>query len=486
MSERPNILVCLTDDHAQWALGCYGNHEVQSPTLDYLAKTGVRMANAYTPTPVCSPSRACFHTGRLASQHGVHDFLMENTGYEAIRDRDWVQDELTLAEILAEHGYQTALSGKWHLGRVFDPHPGFEDWFGLDVNQYRHRGDNVFWHNGKAVETKGYTAGLTTDHAIDFLRRRDTQRPFFLFVGYIATHSPWHSHPDRLVDRYRRSAFVDIPRNDPVYRFGRLADESLTDSRSDEQEARAQYYASVTEIDEQMARLVDELETLGLREHTLIVYTSDHGLNCGQHGIWGKGNGTRPLNMLEESIRIPMIFNHPGGRALRGEGFLAWRGLFPGLVRQEPVTHCDLFQTLLVYAGVELPADVRAARRYPGRSFAPLLEGNALPDWGENWFGEYGNLRMIRTRRYKLVRRYPDGPCELFDLVQDPRETTNLFHEVEHQLLIRELTSRLEAFFAAYEDPEKTGLRIWDLPKQNPREAWREPDLQARVASLKQ
>lgn len=454
----PNILVVMTDDHGRWAAGCYGNREVRTPTMDYLAETGVRFANAFTPTPVCSPARASFFTGRLPSQHGIHDYLREQE--PEIGERDWLAGEATLARILGEAGYQTALAGKWHCGQGARRQPGFDYWFGLGREQGVHAGAYTYLDQDQPRRLTGNKTGIITDGALAFLRGRDRERPFFLFVGPIATHSPWTGHPERLARQYRDCTFADIP-EDTVYPFGRLAGESNQAARHNPREARAQYYAAASEVDEGLGRLIDELDAQGLRERTLVVYTADHGLNCGHHGIWGKGNGTRPLNMVEESIRVPLICNHPGG-------------LFPGLVRAEPVDHCDLFQTILEYAGVALPAEAVAARRYPGRSFAPLLRGGALPDWKNATFGEYGNLRMIRTRARKLVRRYPDGPNELFDLVADPRETTNLFGAADQQPRIGELTAALDGFFARHEDPRKSGLRVRELPRHNPVEAWRE------------
>ncbi len=211
---------------------------------------------------------------------------------------------------------------------------------------------------------------------------------------------------------------------------------------------------SMKELDDCWMRL----EAQGIRDSTLVIYTSDHGLNCGQHGIWGKGNGTLPLNMVEESIRIPLIFNQPDR-------------LYGHQHRLEFVDHLDVFQTLVNYAGITLPS--RFENSYPGRSFLPLLD-NSVPisDWKDCQFGEYGNLRMVRTRTHKLIKRYPDGLAELFDLIRDPRETVNLFQYPEHKPLVDELTLRIENYFARYEDPEKSGLRGKLLPRYNGSAAW--------------
>jgi len=451
-----NILIVLNEDHGQWALGSYGNREINTPTLDYLARTGVQMDNAFTPTPVCSPARACLLTGRLSSQHGVHDYLA--SGSEVDR-QDWLGDEILLPELLANAGYQTALIGKWHLGNDNQPQAGFEYWFTHSADYpIEHGGLHRYSDQGQVITLSGYKTQILTDRAISYLRRRDADRPFFLLVSYTASHSPWNNHPERLVDQYRQCRFEDIP-EDVLYPFGKQNLESTFDSRQNPHEGQAQYYASVSQVDEAVGRIMDELEATGLRASTLLIFTSDHGLNCGQHGIWGKGNGTIPLNMVEESIRIPLIFNQPGA-------------LFGGQHRREFVDHCDIFQTLVEYAGVEPP--FRGENYYPGRSFLPLLD-NSRPvvDWRDSQFGEYGDLRMVRTTTHKLIRRYLQGSGELFDLRHDPRETVNLLYDPDMRPLVERLTSLIEAYFSRYEDPLKSGLRVRDLPKHNTTEAWR-------------
>ena len=462
MDRAPNILLFLTDDHAQWANGCYGNREIQTPNLDYLAETGALMANAYTPTPVCSPGRACLLTGRFASQHGLHDYLGAAPGAD-VDGYPWMAEEKLLPEILHDSGYSTYLSGKWHMGSENHPQGGFDHTFTHGhAYPFTHGGPRTFYEDGEPIDMDGYKTRIYTERAIRYLREHDPSRPFYLQVSYIATHNPWAGHPERLVEHYRKGTFDELP-TDETYPFGIQNLESTFDTRLDPHEARAQYYAAVSQIDEGVGQILDELEALGLLENTLVIYTSDHGLNCGHHGIWGKGNGTLPLNMVEESVRIPMLIRHPGAR-------------LGAQRRVEFVDHTDLFQTVLDLAGVNLDAGFREVRNYPGRSFAPLLTHNTpLADWKGVQIGEYGDVRMIRDRRYKLVRRYPDGPNELFDLRTDPRENMNRFDNPANAPVVARLTEKLDAFFERYADPVKSGLNVKNLPIHNSTESWRDP-----------
>lgn len=452
--EQPNILLVLTDDHAQWAAGCYGNSELRTPTMDHLARTGVRMQNAFTPTPVCSPARACLLTGRLASQHGMHDYLSE----ESTRQAPWLQHETLLQQHLNAAGYRTGMVGKWHLGPAEEPAAGFDYWYSHQAPTPEAQAYESPWPKS-TTRAQGYNPHAITDHAIEFLRSCEADRPFFLHVGYFATHSPWWGHPERLVEPYRQAAFTDIP-DDPTYPFGRLAAESLYPTRADPREALAQYYASVTEIDEQLGRLLDELHAQGSHESTLVVYTSDHGLNTGHHGIWGKGNGTQPYNMVEESIRVPLLLSQPGS-------------LLGRQVRAEPVTHLDTHATLLDHAGITIDCQTAQQRRFPGRSFRDAALGKSLPDWPQLTFGEYGDLRMVRDRRFKLIRRDRNEGDQLFDLDTDPRESTNLIHDPDQHERVAQLDTALEQYFSTYEEPEHTGRRVLQLAPHNHDEAWR-------------
>lgn len=447
----PNIVVFFSDDHAQWALPSYGNSEIIAPALNYLAETGTQMNNAFTPCPVCSPARASFWTGLYPSQHGVHDHLAEDDA--AVQATDWLAGIPTLAQRLQAVGYTTALCGKWHCGSGEIPKPGFDYWYSAWRKTPKNFGrSNLYSDQGSVRSRRGHDTRIINEAALDFLRNREPGKPFFLFVGYATTHNPWLGRAERLVAQYRRADFFDIP-GDAPYPFGEVGDHPSPPA--DAHEARAQYYAAVSMIDEGVGALLDELDAQEANENTLVVYTADHGLNLGHHGIWGKGNGSQPLNMLDESIRVPLLCKLPGMIPARAR-------------RAEFVTHCDLSMTLLDFAGA-LPNDLSD---FPGRSFRSILQGGDS-DWRDCYFGEYGTTRVIRDQQYKLVKRYAGGENLLHDLLNDPRETVNLIDDPAQYDRVARMTQQLGEFFAQYESPEHRGTLGDQLPTHNRREAWR-------------
>ena len=452
MAEHPNILLFITDDHGQWASGPYGNREIRTPSLDRLAASGVVMENAFTPTPVCSPARASLLTGLTSSQHGIHDYIAMSF------DRgNWLENVETLPQLLQKAGYRTGLAGKWHLGNEDRPAPGFSSWFSVgSAYPLLHFGTRAYCDQGQMAPISGYTDAIIADRAAAFVRETDG-RPFFLLVSLTATHSPWEGHPQRLVDLYRDADFADIPPRES-YPFGEQALESLSVDRRLEREACAEYYAAVSHVDEIVGRLLDVVEVNGQMDNTLVAYSSDHGLNCGHHGIWGKGNATLPQNMLEESIRTPLL--------------LSWPSVLPaGTRRDQLVDHLDLFQTLAAVAEADLPP----MSDYPGQNMMPLLtDSEAGKSWRNVQFGEYGPMRMARTRNHKLVRRHPDGPHELFDLTADPRECRDLIDSPAHCSLAAHLSDLIATHFDRYTTAGKSGLLGAELPQHNMTEAWRQ------------
>lgn len=447
MNERPNILVVFNDDHGQWALPAYGNSELRTPSVDELAARGAVLENAFTPVPVCSPARASFMTGLLPTQHGLHDYLNSSPKFGG---RAWMRDFTTLPQTLQSAGYHTGLSGKWHIGQDFQPQPGFNEWFAL-AGDYpiHHRQANRFCDNGTLCTPPGYLTQLIADRTVSFLRDRPKEKPFFHFTGFYATHSPWEDQPNRLVALYRDATFKDIPSADRVFE-GEIRNIELPDaSEADRRKAKAQYYAAVTAIDEALGRILDCLDAAGDLGNTLIVFTSDHGLCLDHHGIWGKGNATSPQNMIEESIRIPMILSGPNIPAGSRSGVFA--------------DHLDLYQTLVTAAGAEPPDG-----RYAGSSLWPVLNGSAL-DWRDAQFGEYGTARMIRTETHKLIARFDNRRDTLFDLRHG--EGRNLIDDEPG--IASGLRARLIAHFDQFEDQPPKADDFFGEPRFNPFEAWR-------------
>lgn len=462
MERRPDILLFLTDDHGAWALGCQGNREVRSPNLDALAAAGVRFADAFTPSPVCSPARACLLTGRTPSQVGLHDWLQEAEPEYA--ERDWIAGERTLPELLAAAGYHTGLSGKWHLGRSHLTPRGLDWYFGLPGWQGDHIETYTYVEDGRPLTLTGNKSRIIADRALGFLDAAPADRPLFLQVGFIATHSPYAGQAPELEASYAGASFADIPPYLPhPWRQNEGFRQSEAYTRADLTAKYASYYAAVTEMDAQAGRLLGRLRALGRLENTLVVYASDHGLALGHAGFWGKGNSTRPLNMYEVAIRVPLIAAWPAG------------GLAGGRVVRRCIDHYDTFQAICAAAGVRPDP----ARAYPGASWLPLARGEPAA-WDDARHGEYGDLRMLRTPAHKYVRRYPAGPDELFDLRADPEERQNLAGRPEQAEAEAGLRAALERWYARHEDPALSGLRVKALPQHNRNEAWRDGLREAR------
>lgn len=433
-SERPNIVFILSDDQGSWALGCAGNDEIHTPNLDRIAAEGARFSNFFCTSPVCSPARASLLTGRIPSQHGVHDWIRGgNVGERPIQ---YLEGQMTYTELLAENGYECGLSGKWHLGDSQTPQKSFTHWY---VHQ---AGGSAYYNapmvrNGQLINEPDYLTDIITDDALAFLGRQDGSKPFYLGVHYTAPHDPWiNSHPKEIVDLYNDCAFDSCPQ-EPRHPWSIKTAPWADDQR----ENLKGYFAAVTAMDLNIGRILAKLDEMGIREQTLICFLSDNGFNCGHHGIWGKGNGTFPQNMFDTSVKVPAIFSQPGR-------------IPQGRVSDDLVSGYDFMPTLLEYVGIENPG----AEHLPGRSFVSQLlgkEGSAR----ENLviFDEYGPVRMIRTHEWKYVHRYPYGPHELYDLVHDPDERCNLVDTPEADEQRAALKANLDHWFVRYVNPARDG-----------------------------
>ena len=437
--KKTNVLFILSDDQGAWAMGCAGNPEIRTPQLDALAQHGMRFENFFCVSPVCSPARASLLTGRIPSQHGIHDYLRDGNGGCGQKAIPYLEKEVCYTDILADHGYQCALSGKWHLGDGARPQHGFEFWFSHQKGGGPYYNAPMF-RNGEPILVDGYITDVITDEAISFLRSRDKDRPFYLSVHYTAPHSPWVGcHPEAYTRLYEDCAFENCPQAEPHP----WAVTGVMPAYHDPRPHLIGYYAAITAMDANVGRLLACLEDLGVTEDTLVIFTSDNGFNCGHHGIWGKGNGTFPLKLYDTSIKVPFIVSHPGR-------------IPAGITNTCLVSAYDFFPTLLDY--LDIPC--LQGGNLPGTSFLPLLKGGRKScDRPVVVFDEYGAARMIRTENYKYIHRYPYGPNEFYDLRHDPQERSNQMDRPEFEPIIQQLRHQMEVWFCQYAMPQVDGTR---------------------------
>lgn len=452
---RPNLLFILSDDQGAWAMRCAGNTDILTPNLDRLAAQGARFENFFCVSPVCSPARASILTGTIPSAHGVMDWLAggnvsadlpEIQGNAAFQNETvpiaYLDFMTAYTDLLAANGYTCALSGKWHLGDSLTPQHGFSHWYTIA------RGGCSYMHpemvrDGRITFEDRYITDLIGEDARRTLKELARQPdPFYLSVHFTAPHDPWDAaqHPKEIWDLYEDCSFQATP-DLPVHPW--QAAQWLAATGEKRKRQLRGYYTAITAMDRQIGLLLDELEQLGLADNTLVIFTGDNGMNLGQHGVWGKGNGTFPLNMYDSSVKVPCLMSWPGHIA-------------PGTVYHQLYSHYDIFPTLTDL----LSLSGQARQPLPGSSFAHLLRGQPEKSTGAVVIlDEYGPVRMIRDTEWKLVMRYPYGPHELYHLTQDPDETINLYDNPDYAAVAARLRCSLEQWFLRYVDPSIDGLR---------------------------
>lgn len=462
-SKKLNVIMILTDDQGYWSLGCTGNKEIRTPNIDALAAGGVHLDNFFCVSPVCSPARASLLTGRIPSQHGIQDWLRNGNGDTKHDVPVEYLDGITgYTDILAKHGYTCGQSGKWHMGATATPQKSYSHWFTTLGGSGTYLNAPVY-RNGTLEQTEGYLTDIITDDALSFIDECTKEdKPFYLNLSYTAPHSPHvdQHKPEYVQYYYDNCTFSDVPqdkRSPGSIQFPHDIAYSLTFANKEREyltlrDLLSGYYAAVQGVDDGVGRIVQKLEEKGIRENTLIIYTSDNGFSCGQHGIWGKGNATFPLNLFDTAVKVPCVFN------------------CPGFVRENVKSDAllsayDFMPTLLDLLGYDNPE----ADQLPGRSFRNLLLSDAFEEYHEaiTVFDEYGPNRMIRTKEWKYIHRYPYGPHELYDLVHDPREQFNLLEEnrcfyygpafIEKKAA--EMKHMLDEWFNRYVNPEIDSAR---------------------------
>ena len=429
---RPNVVLIVSDGLGSWMLGCAGNREIRTPNIDQLAQAGVRFQNHLACTPASSPGLATLFTGRVPRQHGIQDFLtsepIENPPQGQAAVPPSFHSEVMLSDLLTQNGYECGYAGNWQLGDDQTSQHGCKFWYvRLPETKASYQNPRMSW-NGQAVAETGCLTELITAKAAAFLDRQTAGRPFFLTVSYPNPRSPYEGLPPKYYEMYAKVDFTTTgwePAAAHALRDKNFLNDIVGNSRKNA--------AAVTALDDQIPLLLNKLHQRGLREDTLIVFTSAAGYLLGRHGLWSDGLASDPINMYEEVVQTPMIWHWPGRVPVES-------------VRPELVSAYDFVPAVCELLEVPLPA----GRNLCGRSYLPLVLNKPLPKktpWRTVVFGQYRNTEMTRDRRFKLVlRNGGNGPNELFDLANDARERVNLY-ENENFLQDRaQLTRELDGW----------------------------------------
>ncbi len=416
----PNILLIMTDDQGYGDVGFHGNPLIRTPVMDSLARMGTRIDPFYV-SPVCAPTRSSLMTGRFHLRTGVYDTY--NGG--ALMSTE----EVTVAEVLAGHGYHTGMIGKWHLGDNYPMRPQDQGFHyvlmhrgggmgqpGDDFGNYMRADSSYFdpylWENGRRVRKYGYCSDIFTNQAIEFLedhRRNRGNEPFFLYLAYNAPHTPL-----QLPEKYYRE-YRNLEQGPGDFR---ISGENLRTMNADDQEDARRVYGMVSNIDDNLGRLWKVIRKLQLEDNTLVIFLTDNGP---QQRRYTAGLHQRKGSVMEGGIRVPCIWY--------------WKGVIPEeRVIREPAAHIDIMPTILDFAGI------RHEGQIDGMSLRSALLGKdeTTEDrplffvWERGFPQRYTNM-AVRKGAHKLVGQIPHGQPDtllrVYDLDEDPFEQRDLGQE---------------------------------------------------------
>ena len=406
------MLLILVDDLGYGDLSSYGAKELDTPHVDRLMGRGMRFSQFYANCPVCSPTRAALLSGCYPDAVGVPGVIRTHS------KSSWGYldpETVLLPAVLKRAGYRTAMVGKWHLGLAEPNLPnqrGFDFLWGYlgdmmdDYYDHRRHGINYMRENTTTIDPKGHATDLFTDAACRWLKQYDESEPFFLYLAYNAPHSPIQPPADWLAGY--RAKHPDVP------------------------EKRAKLAAFVEHMDAGIGRVLDTLKQTGHGENTLVLFTSDNG-GAPYHGADNGPLSGGKQEMLEGGIRVPMCAVWPGKTA-------------PGSRSGRAAVTMDLFPTICEAAGVNFNQPI------DGRSILPTLLGEQQPpeDRYLFWVRLEGGRRYhsqpyyaVRRGNWKLLQNTPDEPFRLYNLQEDPKETTDL--SSEHPKIRAQLKQALDA-----------------------------------------
>ncbi len=440
-AERPpNVVLIVADDLGYGDLGSYGHPVLKTPALDRVASEGMRLTSFYAGSPLCSPSRASLLTGRIHFRTGIESWIPPDT------DVQLGPRELTLATLLKRRGYRTALFGKWHLNGGLDvarhTQPGdhgFDDWLALHAwAEPNHRDPDNFFRNGKPVgRIQGFAAQIVVDEAMRWLAERDRATPFFLYLPFAEPHGTIAS-PDWFNALY--SSFTS-GRPAPFPNLGRPPDNL-------EARGPGEFYANVSHMDYQVGRLMERLDALGLRDDTLVIFTSDNGpvttdwRHWWEVNLYGSTGGLRgrKADLHEGGVRVPAIVRWPGH-------------VPPGTASDAPLVGYDILPTLAALTGLETPSD----RAIDGEDASAVLRGQAFsrrrPIYWE-FDDDQGFHFALRDGNWKLIADKAFAKVRLYDLAQDRFEVDDRT-EREKGLVARMLAAVRETHASVVSDPLK-------------------------------
>lgn len=473
--QRPNILFIMGDDHTAQAISCYNGifaEQAATVNVDRIAEEGMRFTNVFCTNSICSPSRATILTGKYSHKNGLYSL-----------GQSFDTSQLTSTRLLHEAGYQTGVFGKWHLRCT---PTDFDEYMVLPV-QGRYQ-DSEFYETGSdSLRTyKGWCTDIIADRTMDFLKRRDRDKPFFVMCHFKATHDPWATRPpydtlfaneempvpENLFDTYdtraepaHRTTLKLEYMNQSTYPHHRLEGvDDMTQRMHIYQQYIRSFLSCGRVLDENVGRILDFLKEEGLEENTIVIYTADQGHFLGEHGFFSK------RFMYEEAMRMPLIIRYPGH-------------IQAGSVNEDLVANIDYAPTLLDLAGLAVPEEMQ------GESIKPLLEGNTPESWRTSVYYRYWQHILhrdvtahygIRTQSHKLIY-FHGQPCgitdyeavdpswEMYDLENDAAEMNNLYEDPAYAGIINDLKSQLLKLKEKYDD----GDEIYpELQKQNESFYW--------------
>lgn len=428
----------MTDDQAAWTTGYSGNQSAHTPALDAFRKKSVNLPNSFVNSPVCSPSRASMITSRYPSELGIMEY-----GHAPLSPKF-----MTWPSVLQSNGYHTGLIGKWHLGSGAS-HPtevGYDYFMGFTGGGTKTKNPKLEV-KGKQKQLEGFTVDLLTEDAIAFLERRPQDKPFMLSLHYRAPHGAY------------------LPVSDSIWKLHENREHDMPDFpelQSGVTKMMRGYSASVSHFDWNFGRLMKKLESLGLSENTLVVFTSDHGYNVGHHGATHKGNG-------DWGSKLPRSFHHsnldklPGKKmpnmwdtSLRPPHLVYWPGVTkPNSTINEAVNFVDFFPTICEIAKAKIPEGTTVR----GRSFVGLLRGeNLKKPWVNPLLVQHDThltyvLRGYRTDKWKIIRCSSHDYGFLYDLERDPEETKNLYESPEYKKQREQLEEMMKRKMLEIGDP---------------------------------